>query len=111
MLTVAVTPAFRSASLRFGLVQVGEVAEVLDDLLDPLEALARPVQQTVQIGLDERQIDLLAQLADPLEQVVLVRGQGCFRLLVEPEDVVQVGHLALEHVMLLVTKARGLLIS
>ena len=45
MLTVDSMPALRSTACEVALVEPGEVAEVLDDLLDPLEPLAGPLGQ------------------------------------------------------------------
>ena len=97
MLTVERIPSLRSTSLRSPLVEAGEVAQVADDLLDPLQALAGTVDQPLQALERVVQVDPLGLAADPAEQLGLVLGQRFLGLLVEPEQVVQVADVAPEH--------------
>jgi hypothetical protein len=77
-------------------VEPDEVAQVLDDLLDPLQALARAGHDAVEVVEDVGQVDLRGQVADAGQELALVDLEGPLGLLVEAEDVVDVADVALE---------------
>ena len=58
-------PVVEVGLLEVALVEPGEVAEVLDDLLDPLQALAGAVEQAVEVVQGVAQVDSVGELADP----------------------------------------------
>ena len=89
-------PGVQVGFLEFGLFQMREVTQVGDDLLDPQQADARPLQQAAEIFEHEREVHLLGEIGDLRVQIALILRQGFGGLLVEPEDVVQPADLALE---------------
>ena len=83
--------------MQVALVQAGEVAQVLHDLLDPPQPVARAGQHLLHVAQGVVQVHLLAQLRDPPHQLRGLFLQRTVRLPVQLQHLGQRLQVALEH--------------
>jgi hypothetical protein len=97
MPTVAAIPPLRSSSFRSASSRWAKSRRSSTIfLLDAPQALSRTVYQAVEIVEQVGQVDLFGDVADLPQQLMLVELQGGLGLLIEQDDLVEAGDLALQ---------------